>query len=94
MPQSPERPFAYSVGKLGYVFSVRPTLPLALDAARDRFSEPSVTIEVTAWFPDGSQNEIPYDALFTPDRSAWITPEQALQLEDALFPPPSCRPGE
>jgi hypothetical protein len=38
MPQSPERPFAYSVSKLGYVFSVRPTLPLAPDGAENRFA--------------------------------------------------------
>jgi hypothetical protein len=72
MPQSPERPFAYSVSKLDFLFSVWPTLASALDAARTRFSAPSHTINT-----DGAQKEVEFDVLCTPDKSAWITPEQA-----------------
>jgi hypothetical protein len=78
-------PLAYTVSKSGFLISVWPTLPTALDAARDRFSRPSVMLEVTVWFPDGTSREI-QDTLCTPDRSDWITREQASQLEHDLFP--------
>jgi hypothetical protein len=55
MPESTRRPFAYSVDKLEHVFSVRPTLASALEAARWRFELPSVVIGITAWFADGTK---------------------------------------
>jgi hypothetical protein len=86
MPKNTRRPFAYSVEKSSFVFSVRPTLASALEAARARFAEPALLIDITAWLPDGTDETVPYDLLCTADKSAWITSEDARQLEGTLYP--------
>jgi hypothetical protein len=86
MPESTKRPFAYSVDKSGFVFGVRPTLALALEAARSRFAAPTAVIDITAWFADGTKEIVPYDSLCTADMTAWITSDDARQLENTLYP--------
>ncbi len=57
------RPFAYSVDKMDYIFVVRPSLPLAIESARSRIDPPSCSLAISAWFADGTRDEIPYDLL-------------------------------
>jgi hypothetical protein len=86
MPAGRGRPFAYSVDKLAFVFAVRPTLALAIESARDRFDPPSAVLDIKAWFADGSSETIPYELMCTPDQSAWISADQARELEERLDP--------
>jgi hypothetical protein len=91
MPERARRPFAYSVDKLEHVFSVRPTIASALEATRNRFNEPSAVIGVNAWFADGTGKRLPTIRCGHPDKSSWITSEDAEQLESTLYPPTSMR---
>jgi hypothetical protein len=83
-------PFAFSTDKSEYVFSIRPTLVAALQAARDRYSFPSFLLGIIAWFPDGSTKEVPYEDLVVHDEDGrvkgWITDEDAASLAARLFP--------
>jgi hypothetical protein len=84
-------PFAFATDKSEFVFSIRPSLAGAVDAARARFGEPSLLIDVTAWFPDGSSYAIPWGFLcrFTTDADAWpsewIGEGEARELQQELF---------
>lgn len=86
MPESTKRPFAYSVDKSSIVFGVLPTLAFALEAARSRFKEPAELLGITAWFTNGTGETVPFDLLCTADKSAWITSDDARQLENTLYP--------
>lgn len=84
-------PFAFSTDKSEFVFSIRPTLVEALQAARDRYGHPSFLLGITAWWRDGKHIEVPYEELVILDKDGsekeWITDEQAAALQLRLFPP-------
>ncbi len=87
MSASRGRPFAYSVTRVETLIAVRPTLVSAVSAARYyRFDEPVLTLAITAWFADGKTEAISHELLWTPDRCAWISPDEARQLEERLYP--------
>jgi hypothetical protein len=82
-------PFAFAADKSEFVFSIRPSLASALDAARSRFDQPALLIDITAWFLDGSSYRIPWGFLcrFGADAfpNDWISEDEAADLELRLF---------
>jgi hypothetical protein len=88
---SPKQPFAYATDKSSFIFSIRPTLAAALQAARERFRPPSFLIGITAWFEDGSSVELPWEELIVRNHQGnetdWISDEAATALQVRLFPP-------
>jgi len=84
--QNRGRPFAFSVDKSDYIFAIHPSLPPAIDSARERFSSPSGLIGISGWFADGTRDDIPYELLCTPDRTRWISAEEARRLEESRYP--------
>lgn len=84
-------PFAYATDKSDFVFSIRPTLSGALQAARDRFDGyASPLLEITAWFEDGTSTAIPWERLVKNDESGgtqFISDDEADKLVLELFGP-------
>ena len=80
-----ERPFAFSVSKGDSIYAIHPTLAPIIESARERFSSPSGMIGISARFPDGTEEDIPYVLLQTADRRAWISAEEARELEDSRY---------
>jgi hypothetical protein len=86
-----KQPFAYATDKNTFIFSIRPTLAGAMQAARDRYKEPYVMIGISAWFEDGKSVEIPWEELVVRDSQGnetdWISDEGAAVLQTRLFSP-------
>ncbi len=81
-------PFAFAVDKSEFIFAIRPTLAAALSDLRERFPQPFFLVGMTAFFPDGRSEVIPFQRLVikTEGREQWISDEQAGTLQAELYP--------
>lgn len=84
-------PFAFSVDKSGFTFSVCPNLAGAIQAARDRADGyPLPSLGITAWFEDGTSRDVPWQRLITEGENGeerFISDDDADALALALFGP-------